>query len=686
MLKIIYLFNTIIIPLKVKIMEVPSNQNDKLNHKLTANKTINIEPSHNNSNNETVTLCEKFGPDADVVEMVHIDVASDCDSLSQIIGREFNKNTNNKLKEEDSNTITEENINCNQEPRNLIPCQHFFSNGVGSSIGSLRSTNENNLNNNSINFQSIGSSNTSSSGQSATFKFKDNEKMRYDIRTVIAACPTLSGIINRTRGEVTVNLPDWISQTELLEYFFYFKNFSAHNFSIQARKLLQIADFFDNQELIQVLIKNEILPYLNVDNSLQLLEDSFQKLSCSNDFERVKTWYDLFIAAVDMVAGNFDFHIVNHYNKMKHLNKKLLEEIIEKNMAKKILNFNTSDWPGGKFKPDKFSSIFEFVYILRNYTAGNVYDLLLSEYLRISSEESVKEIDSLGKPTFSVNLNKEMKHYYEEFNISFNELLSITIVVYYKKSDDSLNVSFKINPSNKRFLNSLPVFTFLSITQFREEPEKKQIAVKSVGSAKSLLSIFKINQFRQNFLNTGTINSRSKYSSGSGSSSKNLTLCVYLKICYIHSTLTNYILRNFDMYYKEAGINKISKQLLGIMFTQFKNIQNNSNRFLDEDIFVEALTLWLNDEINLHEDNLKDLLDLIDWNKVTLDLFCQFLMKFNKLIEHCDMENHFQGILESRMANFANSPHSINGIQRISQNSIISNLNTNTNGKLKVKI
>lgn len=123
-------------------------------------------------------------------------------------------------------------------------------------------------------------------------------------------------------------MPDWINQSDLLEYFFYFKNKSAHSFPIQARKIIQIADFFENEYLIEDIIKYELEPNLNLENALSLLEDSFQKLTSGDDIG--KYWFDFFLIVMDYVAQNLFYYVENELSKIKHMNKKLLEELIER--------------------------------------------------------------------------------------------------------------------------------------------------------------------------------------------------------------------------------------------------------------------------------------------------------------------------------------------------------------------
>ena len=163
-----------------------------------------------------------------------------------------------------------------------------------------------------------------------TFKIKEKETFSYNKQTVLTACPAIANHkdLDLTQKNITINLPDWISLINLKEFFIYIKDENHSNFSISTKKLLLISDYFDNQALVSKLIRNEIIPYLNSDNCLMNLENSYLKLNmgqCKN-----KVWFDLFYESLNCSAVNFSFLIENNFEKIKAINKKVLEEMIEK--------------------------------------------------------------------------------------------------------------------------------------------------------------------------------------------------------------------------------------------------------------------------------------------------------------------------------------------------------------------
>jgi len=137
-------------------------------------------------------------------------------------------------------------------------------------------------------------------------------------------------------------MPLWITSNEVLEYFFYSKNqeniensnenFNPFPFSISSRKLLQIADFFNNQSIIIKIIKEEIIPSISEQNSLLYLEDSYEKLTKgSQKGEYIDNeWFDLFYASIDFISKNFLGFLTHKFENLILINKTVLGEIVEK--------------------------------------------------------------------------------------------------------------------------------------------------------------------------------------------------------------------------------------------------------------------------------------------------------------------------------------------------------------------
>ena len=283
-------------------------------------------------------------------------------------------------------------------------------------------------------------------------------------------------------------------------------------------------------------------------------------------------------------------------------------------------------------------------YLMNRRAQSNFFCLLSNEFMKISSEESLSEINALPNPTFLLKLDiNDIENYYEEFEIENqinNEEQKVVVVINYKKIEDSFNISLKLaninkqhNKNNKNIVtNKLDILTFLTVSSI-EELNVKQNNIKSISNNKSKQEIFKINNFSKllSFINK-----------------KYLTLKIYLKSCFIHSMLCNYLFYDFENFYNNKSIYKITKNLLSIIIE--KRFQHN---IIDKntDKVILCLLNWLDNEINIKE-NISEIIENIPWDNISLPLLFEFIIKCGKNISEKQLENIFLNSLKGRNQNY----------------------------------
>jgi len=264
-------------------------------------------------------------------------------------------------------------------------------------------------------------------------------------------------------------MPRWITIQDFKTYLSIIKQGIEYNSVFTYNKLLLLSDFFENNDFVEKLVKDHIVPNFDYSNVIDYLENSYLKLSSSkeNSLPVNISWFELFIKAIDFVSKNFVFYLNSENSefleKLIGLNKKILEELLDKSIEQIISNpfvfddevFNSqilnnisqSNLLSENIKfirHEIFEKLMDFLHYLRN--TENIFDLLMNEYLRISSDESVHEVNNLPNPTLSIDIPVEVNNYYKEFTLDLNIYnRSVVFIVYYKKSDDSLNVFFKLN-------------------------------------------------------------------------------------------------------------------------------------------------------------------------------------------------------------------------------------------------
>ena len=341
----------------------------------------------------------------------------------------------------------------------------------------------------------------------------------------------------------------------------------------------------------------------------------------------------------------------NNNNNEKNENSNIhnINTINKENIDKIIHNDNKSNDEDNVIQIDTFRKIIEF--LINRRSQNDFFCLLSNEFMKISSEENINEINNLPNPTFLLKLDvNEINNYYEEFpienQINNNEQKKIVFIINYKKMEDSFNVSLKLTKlekqsgknnsnnmiTNNNLVNTFDILTFLSSVSI-EELDIKQINIKSIANNKSMHEIFKINNFSKLL---------------SSVSNEYLTLKIFLKPCYTHSMLCSYLYYNFEQLYDNKNIFKIPKSLLNTIIRK-KQVNNND---INMDKMVICLFNWLNDEINIRED-ISEIIENIKWNNISLPLLFEFIIKYAKNISQVDLEHIFLNSLSGRSQNYS---------------------------------
>ena len=456
-------------------------------------------------------------------------------------------------------------------------------------------------------------------------------------------------------------------------------------------QFIELSEFFENDNFTMFLISEYIICddiKINKNEAYALLIMSFNKLNklnindkYNNDEDLENTWLDLFLKSLEIVGINLLYFF--EQGKLDIFDKKIIDELYEKFFMNLIssnylinLNENSNDNDINNKKDDEIdvdcntnivnkeekngknsnklnkkeniinlNTLRKMVeYLMNRRAQSNFFCLLSNEFMKISSEESLSEINALPNPTFLLKLDiNDIENYYEEFEIENqinNEEQKVVVVINYKKIEDSFNISLKLaninkqhNKNNKNIVtNKLDILTFLTVSSI-EELNVKQNNIKSISNNKSKQEIFKINNFSKllSFINK-----------------KYLTLKIYLKSCFIHSMLCNYLFYDFENFYNNKSIYKITKNLLSIIIE--KRFQHN---IIDKntDKVILCLLNWLDNEINIKE-NISEIIENIPWDNISLPLLFEFIIKCGKNISEKQLENIFLNSLKGRNQNY----------------------------------
>ena len=424
-------------------------------------------------------------------------------------------------------------------------------------------------------------------------------------------------------------------------------------------KILNISDLFISEYFNTRFIKDILLKYNYKNIVIELIYYSYKKLCYYSDKKEEvnNSYFDLFYQSLENISKNEQI-VFNNLDKIKILDKKIIDEIIEKTF-KNLIYGNTilieeneefdkikselghNDNNLHMIKLNQFNKLIQFLMEI-NHNKNNFFDLITSEYAFLLSKESILELKNLPHPSLQVDIHfSDYSFYCQEFplEIILNHK-KIILIVSYKTEDHSFNINIKLLnyriKNNKNVNNILEIdkiseekfiednscfkiFTFLTHVMITKGPEKVTIATQnnllSLSDSKTVYNILKISNFDNELRNFLIREPEKEY----------FSVIVQIKLCYKYSALASYLLRQFHLYYNDPKICKISKQLL-ILILENKFLKINKSNDI-----VESILLWLEDEINIKED-ISNIFELIKWENVDEILIIELIIKYSHII------------------------------------------------------
>jgi hypothetical protein len=506
------------------------------------------------------------------------------------------------------------------------------------------------------------------------FKFSDGTSNDYDINSISSINPVLFSNIDKS-GNYEISLPEYITKISLMDFLFVVKNGINDLEELPGSNpnkflnLIKISDFFKNDSVSIQIINDIIMKKINEENAFDLLNFSYERLNISNNEEVDNCYFELFYRCLEIIGNNENLFIKN-IDRIKLLDKKVIDELLQKTFSHLVygnyifLENEKEEISSNDIDPENYfdimndndlnkkkqrkniltmsnlNSLISSLYDI--YGTKNFFEILTLEYMTLFSQESINELNEAPNPTFQMKISfDDIDNYYEEFPINFSiNNKTIIFVIFYKISDDSFNVCMKFgdNPNIKKAKNyknkentfddnfCFKIFTFLSIVKVHKgnnsKPLSSQTNLKCLSNNKSMHTIFKLTNFTS-ALNKSNLFMRESFSNESNPDY--FFISVNLKLCYIHSVLTSYLLRNYSKLCRLNEIHKISKQILVLIL---KNKYLNKK---NENELVIGINKWLNDEINLKED-ITELIDSIKWERVDDEYIFEFIIKYSNMI------------------------------------------------------
>ena len=537
------------------------------------------------------------------------------------------------------------------------------------------------------------------------FIFESGDELLIDKNIFLSINPKLSNNKNfkikySNNNSIQIQIPKNIKKEDISLFYELIKYFKNENKDIikeeeviEVKKIMNIfniSDLFLAEEFNMKFIRDILLKINYLEISLDIVNYSHKKLCIySEKNEEINNvYFDLFYQSLEIISKNEQI-VFNNLDKIKILDKKIIDEIIEKTF-KNLIYGNTilveedeeidaikEEYENIEnnlhiIKTDQLNKLIQFLMEI-NKSKNNFFDLITSEYAFLLSKNSILELKNLPHPSLQVDIHfSDYSFYCQEFplDIILNRK-KIILIVSYKTEDQSFNINIKLlnnRAMTQKNINSIleidkiseekyiednscfKIFTFLTHVQITKGPEKITIATQnnllSLSDSKTVYNILKISNFDNELRNFLIREPDKEY----------FSVIVQIKLCYKYSTLASYLLRQFNLYYNDKNISKISKQLL-MLILENKFLKINKNNEM-----VTSILLWLEDEINIKED-ISCIFDIIQWDMVDECLIFELIIKYaHVIVGNKKLEKMFINIFEKKYNNSSTVANILKGL------------------------
>lgn len=263
------------------------------------------------------------------------------------------------------------------------------------------------------------------------------------------------------------------------------------------------------------------------------------------------------------------------------------------------------------------------MYLQSFRNVNSFYELLNTEYKNIN--QTIKEnITLTPSPTFQLRIPSHIDNYYEEYTLDLKlNNKQISFVLLYKEIDDTFYINIKLSedainiaktplsPEKKNFTQIFTFYTFVQLTHHIQE------SIDYISNDRNIYNIFKLSNFKE-FI---------KKEQQQNANANALIVKVNFKLCFIHSVLCSFLLKQFKSMSRDVNIKLLPKNLFLLIIRNYKLDVNDNN---DNDILI-ALINWLHDALNI-KDDINDVISIINWEKVSTSVLFEFVIKYINVI------------------------------------------------------
>ena len=446
--------------------------------------------------------------------------------------------------------------------RNNTKPKTIIKQNTGSTINEVIDANENQL------------LSSKSSVKIITLIISDTSQMKIDLKLAVKGYPNILSILNLNTCELY--LPDWMDIKNLKDYFLYVKlsydsdeqeiNQSVSQIKFNFKKLIQLVNYFENDVIFEHMIKMNIIPNINIDNCISLINDAF------NYYTEIKeniVMKNLWLGLIEILTNFLTENFMSYLNEESLTRIKKLNKVIHNN----VINIFLSNPKNANLSKKEQIKVINVIGILYDITIAyneninqSVNDEVFFNLFECISDDIVKNeslnlLNKNNKLEFIINLHELEDNNYQEKEIDF-KLYSFVFVVQLSKESNELSISLQVKPKIKEI-------TFISIKSLIHKLNEYSSWNSIVLSDSDKISLYKIQKV---------------------SSFKQDDIVISIEVNVKEAFLINYYYKNFNKVCQSRLLYKIKPEIFiyvisYLLFTQ-------KQRTIKDDSIITSIINW----------------------------------------------------------------------------------------------
>ena len=446
--------------------------------------------------------------------------------------------------------------------RNNTKPKTIIKQNTGSTINEVIDANENQL------------LSSKSSVKIITLIISDTSQMKIDLKLAVKGYPNILSILNLNTCELY--LPDWMDIKNLKDYFLYVKlsydsdeqeiNQSVSQIKFNFKKLIQLVNYFENDVIFEHMIKMNIIPNINIDNCISLINDAFNYYTeIKENIVMKNLWLGLIEILTNFLTENFMSYLNEEsLTRIKKLNKVILNNVIN------IFLLSPKNASLSKKEQIKVINVIGILYDITIAYNENINQSVNDEVFfnlfecisdDIVKNESLNLLNKNNKLEFIINLHELEDNNYQEKEIDF-KLYSFVFVVQLSKESNELSISLQVKPKIKEI-------TFISIKSLIHKLNEYSSWNSIVLSDSDKISLYKIQKV---------------------SSFKQDDIVISIEVNVKEAFLINYYYKNFNKVCQSRLLYKIKPEIFiyvisYLLFTQ-------KQRTIKDDSIITSIINW----------------------------------------------------------------------------------------------